>query len=144
MLCAGTTSSVVELQLSSWEAVTRAIQRLRDLRIVSTYADGDGRLWGSRGRTPVEVARTAPAARVVRRIKEVQEQWANVGAPAAFDVEAEYKPGSEAVYLSYDDWQPEETLLYRDPERGVWQVDEVAFWRSGLPGEPRSFSADLL
>lgn len=130
---AGTTSSVGKMQRSSWEADTRAIQTLRDLHTISNYADGDGRLWGSRGLTPAEVARTAPAARAVRRIKEVQEPWAKAGAPAAFEVEAEYKLGDEAVYLSYDDWRSEEMPFYRDQERGLCQVDEV-----------RSFLADLL
>lgn len=75
MLGAPTTPTVVKFKMNNWAAVTRPLTRVREVHVVSEWAEGDGRLWALRGRSPGERARTAPAARAHRRIRELLEEW---------------------------------------------------------------------
>lgn len=79
ILGAPSTPSVVKIKMTNWSAVTKALAQIREVHLVSEWAEGDGRLWALRIRPAGEITRTAPASRAHSRVREVLDEWRQLG-----------------------------------------------------------------
>lgn len=87
------------------------------------------------------MARTAPGARTVRRIRELREKWRRAGSPALYQGGAGYRPQAEGVFVTCGNGAKEVTLMWRVNKSGDWRIDDTIYIQDE---RPVSFLADLM
>lgn len=142
---AGPTSTVARIQLKSWGAVSRAMTRFKEVHLFSPHGhpDNGGRLWASRMKTFNEIQRTSPVSRAHRKMNDIVDRWEAQGWIAQFQLEASYKPGDEAVFVSWNNWVAEDKILYRN-EEGRWIVNDTIYDQCGFDIPAASFLSECL
>lgn len=71
------------------------------------------------------------------------EGWKAQGWEPRCQNEAFYKPNEEGLYVSYNMWQAEQSLIYRTPGV-VWTMNDELYLELELPGLPSTFLAECL
>lgn len=118
------TAKVIRVRLLSGEAVNAAINRAR-ARPVASDLTISGQVWLNRARTQAGVARVSPLARCVRALQTHLEAAPLGRRDPGWKPEADYAPGSEAVYISWDSFTTEERLVWCRIDGHLWVAREM-------------------
>lgn len=116
------TAKVIRVRLLSGQALSAAINRAR-ARPVASDLTISGQIWINRARTQAEAARVSPLSRCVRALQTHLEAARLGRRDLGWKPEADSGPGSEAVYVSWDNFTPEEKFVWRDAQ-SAWRIDD--------------------
>lgn len=108
----------------------RLISLTKDFPILSDLTDG-GTIWA------------APVARGARSLALYAEECLQQGHRVGRVHEGNYKPGAEAIYISFTTWKTEYKLLCRS-EEGAWVVNPKIYEALDMLTSASSWPATLL